>query len=190
VTLLDEWIPEYDVVSRHETLVHARPAWVYQVAREADLGSTLLVRLLLAVRVIPGLIGNLLTSRPHARASGGTTDRRVGRIPFTLLAEDPGHEFVFGLMGQFWKPTGGIATGVTAETFRSPPAPGTAQAMWNVRVEPTAHGSRLMTETRVRCADEATRRRFLRYWRVVRIGSSVTRWSMLRQLKSRAESRD
>ncbi|CAN5708599.1 hypothetical protein BH18ACI5_BH18ACI5_01810 [soil metagenome] len=133
------------------------------------------------------VIGHVLFTGSNTLTPSSTSGRRVGRIPFTLLAEDPGREFVFGLMGQFWTPTGRIVKGVTAETFRSPPVRGTAQAMWNFRIEPCEAGSRLLTETRVRCADDDSRRQFLRYWRVVRIGSSMTRWSMLRQIRSRAE---
>ncbi|MEO5896767.1 MAG: hypothetical protein ABIS06_13800 [Vicinamibacterales bacterium] len=186
-SLLDHWMPSYDVVSRHELRCRASPARVYEAARTLDLGASTLVRLLVGIRAIPGVIGHVLFTGSNTPTPSSTSGRRVGRIPFTLLAEDPGREFVFGLMGQFWTPTGRIVKGVTAETFRSPPMRGTAQAMWNFRIEPCEAGSRLLTETRVRCADDDSRRQFLRYWRVVRIGSSITRWSMLRQIRSRAE---
>ena len=44
-------------------------------------------------------------------------------------------------------------------------------------------------ETRVRCADPATRQQFLRYWRVIRLGSDLIRGSMLRRIRNTAERR-
>jgi hypothetical protein len=56
-------------------------------------------------------------------------------------------------------------------------------------IEPVASGqSRLSTETRVRCGDPGTRQRFRLYWRLVRVGSGLIRWALLRQIKSVAEA--
>lgn len=37
--LLDELMPQYDVVERHQTLVRAEPSAVYAAVREADLAG-------------------------------------------------------------------------------------------------------------------------------------------------------
>lgn len=39
----------------------------------------------------------------------------------------------------------------------------------------------------VRCGDPATRRRFLRYWRLIRPGSGLIRGSLLRYIRRLAE---
>jgi hypothetical protein len=44
------------------------------------------------------------------------------------------------------------------------------------------------TETRIVCTDEASRRAFLRYWRVIRPFSGLIRLEMLRLLRNAAES--
>jgi hypothetical protein len=119
------------------------------------------------------------------RAKG---QRSVGAAAFTVIGESPGEEIVLGIMGRFWTPTGGVVP-ATAERFRHLPPAGLAQAFWNFRVRPSGVGTELSTETRVRCSDEATRRKFGRYWRIIRLGSGLIRSSMLRHIRSTAERR-
>jgi hypothetical protein len=56
------------------------------------------------------------------------------------------------------------------------------------RVEPTAAGTRLSTETRVTATDPRTRRLFAAYWFFIRPGSSAIRREVLRVVGDRAES--
>ena len=106
---------------------------------------------------------------------------------FTLLAEQPPGEIVMGLTGRFWTPSGSLLPTVR-ETFRDPPSPGTARGAWNFHLSEGPGGSSVLsTETRVRCADEQSRRAFGRYWRVVRWGSGVIRRTILRAARRRAE---
>ena len=185
MTLLDEWMPAFDVSARHSIEVAARPERTYEVARNASLSGPLLVRVLMGLRVLPALVGAMFGRRqPRAKARDGVM-LRAG-LPFTLLAEAPGSEFVLGLAGQFWRPSGGLVA-TDAATFKANPLPGLAHATWNFRVEARLHGCVVTTETRVLCSDAATRRSFLRYWRVVRFGSGLIRRSMLREIRRRAE---
>lgn len=121
-------------------------------------------------------------SRPRRRAQG----RSVQGVSFTLIEEEPGRELVLGVLGRFWTPSGEVLA-AGPEQFRAPPPPGLAQAVWNLRVEPEGTGTRLSTETRVRCADPVTRRSFARYWRIIRFGSGLTRRSMLSLIRRTAE---
>lgn len=136
------------------------------------------------LRTIPALLATAF--RQHSTEFHRTDQRRVGRLPFTLLDEAPGEEFVLGLMGRFWTPSGGVMA-ASADDFRRPPPAGLAQAAWNFRVTPSGDGTVLSTETRVRCSDEDTRRRFARYWTAIRLGSGLIRNSMLRHIRSEAE---
>lgn len=173
-TLLDDLVPDYDVASRHGLWIAAPPHVVYRVARSADLGRPWLVRLLMGMRALP------------ARLATGSKHRSRG-ISFTVVAEAPGFEVVLGILGRFWTPSGQLVA-ACAEQFRVPPPPGLAQALWNFRIESEGLGTRLTTETRVRCADAATRRRFFRYWRVIRFGSGWIRLSTLRSIRRIAEA--
>ena len=178
-------MPAYDVRSRHAIKVAASPASVYAAARSADLGRPLLVRALMGLRVAPASISIVIRgSRRTARNPDDT--RCVGALDFTLLGEVPGQEFVLGLMGRFWTLSGGVVP-ASPDRFRDPPPPGLAQAAWNFRVEPSGRDTELSTETRVRCADPSTRQQFMRYWRIIRLGSGLIRWSMLRQIRISAE---
>lgn len=177
-SLLDTLIPEYDAVSSHAIRIAASPSRVYAAARHADLGNVPLVRLLMALRSIPA------SFVPRRRSAGA--DCSIGAADFTLIADVPGDEFVFGIMGRFWTPAGGVVA-TTAADFHRPPPAGLAQGFWNFRVTACATDSELSTETRVRCGDPVTRRRFLRYWRVIRLGSGAIRTSALRHIRRSAE---
>jgi hypothetical protein len=62
--------------------------------------------------------------------------------------------------------------------------PDTCKAVVDFRIEPPF----LTTETRVHVADPAARRKFARYWRVIRPFSGLIRILMLRGAKRRAEA--
>ena len=178
-------MPESDASSRHTIRIAAPPARVYAAARHADLGRPRPVRLLMGLRAVPARLVALVSGRP--RTSDDRASRRpLGPLRFTVVAERPGEELVLGLMGRFWTPAGGVVP-TTPEQFQAPPPVGLAQALWNFRVTPSGAGSELSTETRVRCGDPATRRHFLRYWRVVRFGSGLIRGSVLRSIRAAAE---
>jgi hypothetical protein len=187
-TLLDEILPMYDVASRHSIRIDATSGRVYQAVRTVDLGRPWVIRVLMGMRSVParaaamlGVGGSRARERPPRRAVQG--------LAFTVIAEAPDEELVLGLLGRFWTSSGGVIP-AGPDRFRLPPPPGLAQAVWNFRVEPEGIGTRLSTETRVRCADPATRRHFLRYWRVVQLGSGLTRRSMLRLIRRTAERGD
>jgi hypothetical protein len=181
--LLDDIVPTYDVSSHHTIWVAARPAEVYEVARHADLGRPLLVRALMGLRAVPAALVFLAKGR---RSTRQTNERPVGRLRFTLIDEIPGEEFVLGIMGRFWTPTGGLVA-MRPEQFRHPPPAGLAMGVWNLRVTASGGGTVLSTETRVRCSEARTRRRFMRYWRIIRWGSGVIRRRMLENIRREAE---
>jgi hypothetical protein len=186
-TLLDEVIPTYDVASKHTIWVAADPGRVYEAARHADLRRPWLIRLLMGLRAGPAWLAATVRGRAGRAAS---TDGlpTVRAVAFTMMAEVPGEEFVLGIMGRFWTPTGGLVRASAAQ-LRAPPPAGLAQGFWNFRVEPCGAGTTLSTETRVRCGDSTTRRRFGRYWRIIRLGSALIRGSLLRDIRRQAERR-
>ena len=72
-----------------------------------------------------------------------------------------------------------------AEAFDQP---GYAKVVWSFRLEATGDGrTQLWTETRVRCLDPDSERRFRRYWRVGGPFSGLIRLAMLRAVKREAE---
>ncbi|MBW3573065.1 MAG: hypothetical protein KY467_18365 [Gemmatimonadetes bacterium] len=182
--LIDDHLPAADFAERHALRVHAPPERVYAAARRLDLGGSLLVRTLFALRSLPGVFAR--RSGRGERALGLTMEDLL-RSGFVLLDERPPHEFVLGLVGRFWTPAGGIERIDPAE-FAVFARPGMAVAAWNFTVLPTDQGSLLATETRVRCTDNAARRSFARYWRVVRPFSGLIRMEALRAIRRTAEA--
>ena len=107
---------------------------------------------------------------------------------FALLEERPGKELVLGTVGRFWQARGELCA-VSPDQFRAPAPSGTAKAAWNFEMGLRADGAtELRTETRVLCADVATRRRFRAYWILIRPFSGLIRQEMLAAVRSAAES--
>src|SRR5215216_2409950 len=135
---------------------------------------------------------------PHSHASE-RHERRVIASPAATLAaaraftarevllDEAADEVAYGVVGRFWTPTGGVVR-VSAEEFASFAEPGYARAAFNFRVErdPRPGATLLSTETRILAADEAARRSFLRYWRVIHPGSALIRRVWLRAIARRA----
>ncbi len=187
---LDAWMPAYDFSERHATLVRAPAEVVYRAVQELDWSRLPLVRFLMALRALPALVVSpRATLRRTPRASEPARHPLLALAGSVLLCDDPPREIVIGLTGRFWRTSGGGAPTEVA-TFRGAPPPGHARVAMSFYLEPLPGGvTRLSTETRIRCADEASRRAFGWYWRVIRPGSGLIRRAMLRALKGAAEAR-
>lgn len=190
MSLVDDWMPEPDVASRHSTTVHAGRETVYAHLLGLDFGRIPLVAALMAVRAIPALLSEPRVTWRRMRAEAGAARlplRALLGADFTLLQEAPPEELVLGLTGRFWTPTGGLVP-TARESFRDAPPAGIARATWSFRLDALTPGVTLLhTETRVRCADPATLRNFRRYWRVIAPGSGLIRRAILRAVRRRAE---
>ena len=117
------------------------------------------------------------------------TLRTIERSIFRKLDEEPGHELVLGLVGRFWTVFGDIQKIRSAVDFCEFEKPGYAKAVWNFSVADEGNGSRVATETRIKCLDGASRRSFGRYWTLIRPFSGLIRMEMLHAIKRRVESR-
>jgi hypothetical protein len=188
--LLDAYVPDPDAAERHGVVVRASPAAVQDALWRADLGGPV-ARALLALRVLPAALwgrGDARARLAALRCRPALTLHELSRGGFAPLMRTP-DAVVFGLTGRFWTLGGGIVPTDPAVWDAGPP-PGMAQAAWSFETAPHGAGhTRLVTETRVRCADAATRRAFRRYWRVVRPGSGLLRRLMLRRIRQWAERR-
>jgi hypothetical protein len=177
---LDEFLPQYDANE-----IAAPPDAVIAAVRSLTPDEVPLVNVLMAVRSLPGRV--LRRRRPPLRPHGGgpVLDRMLAG-GFVLLAESPG-EVVLGTVGRFWTLDGGIRR-VTADEFAAFGDAGFAKAVMNFHVRAGGAGTRLTTETRILATDEAARRSFRRYWRIVMPGSALIRRAWLRAVRKRAEN--
>ena len=188
--LIDDYLPYWDVRERHRIRVAASPERVFAALGDTDLAAAPIVRLLLGARALPGALmrGGAGMRSLARRVRAPITLRSFEERGFTRLAERAPTELVIGLEGRFWRPDGDLSTPPAATFASTPPAAGTARAVWNFTLAPTGDGTTdLTTETRVLCADDATRRRFVPYWLLIRPGSGLIRRCMLRAVRRAAE---
>jgi hypothetical protein len=178
---IDDFLPEYDVIEHHDVRVDADAETTFDAFRRVDLARSLPVRALFAVRALPRL---LLGRQELTRRLNLDEAMSYG---FVLLTEDRPHELVFGSVGRFWRPRGGMRS-VTATEFGSFDEPGFAKAALNFYVEPFDVGCNVVTETRVLCLDERARRAFMAYWTLIRPFSVYIRGVLLGEIKRTAES--
>lgn len=184
-SLLDEFLTNHDFSERHERFVAAARASSYEAVKSVTLGEMPLTRVLFIVR---SGAAPLVRRRALPAVKSEPLLAQMLAFGFTQLAEDPSHEFVAGLIGQFWKPSGRITVLRDARDFVDFHRPGFVKAAMNLRVLDEEHGSRMETETRVLATDPKSRRAFTFYWGLVRLGSGAIRREWLRAAAYRAES--
>lgn len=181
--LIDEYLSDYDVTERHSIAVHAPVEQVYVAVRKLDLSGSLTVRLLFRLRELPAWF------KPRNNSTQlGLTLEGLLRSGFILLAENPPREIVLGLVGRFWTVSGCIQK-LDGDGFKSFSKPGFAKAAWNFSlIEHDANSTLLSTETRVKCTDSKSRKRFRFYWTFIRPFSGLIRRVALREIRRQAES--
>jgi hypothetical protein len=176
---LDEALPDYDFVERHRVAVRS-PAAALAGAKTATPAEMPLVRLLFALRSLPAL---LTRGRGLPAAKQRPLAEQMVEFGFVPLI-DGEDELILGFIGQPWKLSGGSMPRLgSADEWRAFDQPGYVKAAMNFR----GSAGVLETETRIKATDAASRRRFARYWRLIRPGSGLIRRSWLRAAKRRAE---
>lgn len=163
---LDLALPEWHHRERHTIHVDASVEHALASVLAVRAADVPLVRLLFRLR---GL-------RPDGR---GTLIEAMAKDGFEHFGEG-----VYVAIGRPWTLTGGLRP---ARDFTSFAEPGFAKMALEFRAVPEGSGSRLETETRVFLTDPVSRRRFARYWLVVRRFSGLVRQSWLAAAKRRAE---
>src|SRR4030095_3065944 len=183
--LIDSFAPSPDAVEIHRIIIKARRQTVYRALWTADLGGSLVVRLLVFVRSIPAFIRSGFRSSPRSQA---ITLQTLINSGFGVVAEKRDEEIVLGINGRFWRPVGNVSP-FNRSDFDRPVPMGTARALWNFTVTDRSDGrTNLSTETRVTCGDAASRRKFLVYWLIVRPFSGLIRLIMLKRVRKIAEA--
>ena len=170
--LIDEFLPEHDFIETHSISIRADAADIYRAANEVDFGESTVIRWLMRLRGMS--VGNLTLSN-------------LGKFKFEMLAETVNKEMVIGLVGRFWTIAGGLQK-IDSATFLAFNTPGFAKAVWNFSLAEDGVNTRLTTETRIKCLDDDSRRRFGFYWMFIQPFSGLIRMEMLKTIKRRAEA--
>lgn len=168
--------------------IAAPPGVVWQVLEELRFDDLRATRVLMGVRSLPARVlkrGPLRSGRGDAAPP--VVEAMAGR--FVVLCREPQTILTLGIVGQFWKLTGGDDADVSnAAAFVNFDQPGFVKSAIDFELERCEPGTRLTTRTRNRATDEATARRFRRYWLLIGPGSKAIRLDILRAVRRRAES--
>jgi hypothetical protein len=183
---LDEFLPEYDVNEIHSIEIAAPPDEVIAAVRALTSREVRVGAVLMSLRALPAAV-------LRRRGRRGRSDRIMDapvldhfiRGGFVVLAERS-DELVLGAVGRFWKLEGEVRR-MSRDELVTFDEPGFAKAVVNFHAGAAGGRTVLTTETRVRTTDEASRRTFRRYWRIVMPGSALIRRAWLRAIRKRAE---
>lgn len=178
--LIDQYLTHYDVGEVNCDVVSADPAQAYALARHVDLYRVPIIRVLFWLRALPERVLWSKESAQRTRSRTLTIDDIVAPgSGFIVLSESPGEEIVIGAVGKFWQPRIEFVT-TDAADFTEFETSGYAKLAWNICVQPyDSERSLVSIEVRVKAIDEASRRRFRLYWKLI---GSVSRWIRQRAL--------
>lgn len=182
---LDEFLPDYDFNEVHSTFVAASPEDVLAAARALTSREVRLLIALMSLRGLPAAIRDRRRWAPVQDVLDTPVLDHFTRAGFVVLADGP-DELVVGGVGRFWTADGGIRR-LSAAEFIAFDEPGFAKSALNFHTHAVSGGTVLTTETRIKATDDAARRSFGRYWRVVMPGSAAIRRAWLRAIRRRAE---
>lgn len=171
---LDDFLPTYEFAEHHSLAVRAPAARIDAAFRSVSIADIPIARALWWLR-------------RFGRTHGDPTKPFVGgELPGVVLEDVPEEGIVLGLTGQFWRPFGARDPGTpsTAEGFLAYSRPDACKAVVDFRVGSAS----LSTETRVHVGDPGARRKFRRYWFVVRPFSGLIRILLLRAARRHAEA--
>ncbi len=183
--LLHQQLPAYEARLFTAVVVDAPPETTYAAVRALDpeqvARSFPLMTVLGRLRALPAKLR-------RSPAAPGALSADEATEAFVVLDEEPGREFVVGMIGKFMALTELEFRRIEPAGFAGFTEPGYGKCAVNFRVVPYGvDASLLSTETRTATTDPDSAARFRRYWRFVGpfAGLIMRRW--LRLAKQDAE---
>jgi hypothetical protein len=182
-SLLDQFMPDYEVAERHHVRVAAPAAITLSAAAHMDLQQSRIVRAIFRAREL------VLGAQPDTETQPTGLLAQMTSLGWRVLAEQPGREIVVGAVTQPWLPNV-VFRGLPPEEFRAFREPGYVKIIWTLRADPvTDTESIFRTETRVTTTDPAARAKFRWYWARFSPGIVLIRRLMLGPLRTDAVRR-
>ncbi len=169
--LIDLFLPEYDFSETHDIRIRATEETVFRALNTVDLCESAAIRWLFRLRGLP---------------TRGMTLREMKRLRFEVLGESENRELLLGLAGRFWTIRGDLRR-IHSGNFREFDERGFAKAVWDFSLVEEAGETRLITETRIKCLDAESRKKFGFYWTFIQPFSGLIRKEFLKTIKRRAE---
>jgi len=185
--LIDEAMPTFDAGIDEHLIVRSDPATTYDAARRLDfvrVRTPLLVAAMWA-RGLPARLGGQ-APEPPPRLVLAEGDPLPGWL---VIGERPGHEIAFGAVGRFWQPNIEWRD-VDSADFAAFSEPGWGKIAANFAVASYGERATVLTyECRTVTTDDDSRRRFLRYWTLIRPFVGHIFRATLRTIRDDAEGR-
>lgn len=179
--LLDPFMPAPEVLTRHHIKVAAPADVAFAVAGTLDMSDSTLIRGLFKGREL------LLHGAPAPTRKSAGLREDLRSIGWVELAEEPGHEVVFGAATKPWEPNPAFVP-IPAGRFAAFAEPGYVKIVWTLRADPIDdRTSMFRTETRAMATDAFARERFRVYWSGLSPGIRLIRHAMLRAVRREAE---
>ncbi len=199
-SLLDLYMPEYEVADRHHIRVAAPAESTFAAACEMNMSQPAIVRAIFRTREValgcPAAIPKwkFSTCSRTSNQQSETTQQKeflaeMKALGWGELAEIPGREIVLGAVTQPWI-ANPLFRAVRPEEFAAFQEPGYVKIVFTLRADPVGVSESVVrTETRVATTDPVARAKFRRYWALVSPGVILIRRSLLRSVKADAERR-
>jgi hypothetical protein len=182
-SLLDRFIPAYDVAERHHVRIAAPADIVLAVAGEIDFRESRMIRGIFRAREW------ILGSRAETRDLPRPLLSEARALGWGVLAEIPQREIVLGAVTQPWL-ADVVFQSLPPDRFADFDEPGYVKIAWTLRADPVGPAESVFsTETRVATTDPTARAAFRRYWSVFSPGILLIRTLLLRLVKAKAEQR-
>ncbi|MBI5738077.1 hypothetical protein [Mycobacterium adipatum] len=186
--LIDATMPTYDVTISEHIIVQSDPATTFAAARELDL-LTVHSPLLDTAMWLRGLPARLSRKGVPAPAPRIVIGPDMGLPGWTFLGEQRDREVAFAAVGKFWQPTIEWRD-IAAADFPGFREPGWGKIAANFSILPYGAKATLLSyECRTVTTDPASRRRFLRYWWLIRPFVGHIMRATLRQIEANARAR-
>jgi hypothetical protein len=179
MTALQRLIPLPHLLEVDRIDVDAPAARVWDCVRQAELAHGPAIRALFMLR-----------SFASRRGGGASPTIRIDSLRsspehpgFQILADEPPHELAVGAIGKVWRLDIPFVHVVDDRSFAAFSQPDYIKVAWAMRVLPRGpRKSHVEFEVRVAATDEASWRKFRRYFRVIGPFSRFIRRSLLRAL--------
>ena len=182
-SLLDVFMPTYDVAEWHHVGVGAPADVTFGALMDLDLEESLLIRAVFKGREM------LLGAEPKMKEGPRSLLAVTKELGWVVLADMPGHEIVMGAVTRPWE-SNVIFRGIAPEHFAAFNEPGYVKIVWTLRADAVSpYSSTARSETRAIATDASARRKFRWYWARFSAGIVLIREVSMRLVKKEAERR-
>lgn len=183
-----EWVPDATTGNTTSVDIAADQEAVWDALHGVTISDMPISGALLRLRLLPATLRNRSSSRPDGSDRNTALIESLTATRFIELYREDTVLLTLGVVGQFWKLSGGEEANVESPAeFATFDTPGFVRASIDFSLVSIGEITRLTTNTCNSATDPTTKKVFRRYWRVIELGSKFIRWELLRAVRSNAE---